>query len=529
MTDLEAGSVDVEETGASRTNAPVKVFINYRRQDTEEAAVRLYERLSSEFGADNVFLDVKSLGAGTKWLEEIKAHGVGGSAFLALIGRTWTASLEGRRRLQPGDAQDFVEMELELGLSQWPGRVIPVLVGRVTMPDAGQLPKPIRALADIEAMSLRPLSFDEDVKELIAAIATTPLDAERSSTPKVDPGTDAHGAVTGAARENGPAPSSLESPTMPAPDDTHYATVLRYMVEQGSVVPVLGSGVRGSLPDAAPLAAHLAEKFGLTPASADLAAVAQRVLVAEGPSFLDRAMLEALTPQPEPDEVHRFLARFPARCKQLGLPENYQMIVTTNYDSTLEQAFHEAGEAYDLAVFLATGTDAGGTDKGKFLHVPWNDEPRVIGEPTTYRDFKIDRFDELQRTVIVKIQGAAEGGEGNYRWDRSYVLTEDQYIDYLVTDQIVRLVPNQILNKLTGSHCLFLGYPMQDWSRRVLLKRIWQGRPLNNRSWAVEHRPNAVERDSWKALQVELLARSPSDYARELDARLNAWPQATPN
>lgn len=520
MTESQSGAVGDHQAAVGQDAMPLKVFINYRHEDTEEAALRLYDRLSAHFDPENVFLDVKSLEPGTKWLEEIKAHGARGSAFLALVGRTWLASLKDRERRTAGEPEDFVALELELALRRWPGKVIPVLVGRAIMPDVVKLPKPIKALAGIQAMPLRPASFDEDVEQLIAkidAIASEP-DSDRG---QVEGATiDGTVEVAGATAMAGHRPEDIppERSTMPGPDSAHYETMLRYMIKQGSVVPILGSGVHGSLPDANQLATHLAQSFGLNSESLDLAEIAQRVAVAEGPAFLHKAIKEVLTPEPEPNDVHRFLARFPKRLEELGLPARYQMIVTTNYDTALERAFEAEGEPYDLAVFLASGTD-----KGKFVHVPWKDDPRLINEVTKYREFPIHKDDELERTVIVKIHGAAQGGEGDYSWDESYVLTEDQYIDYLVTDQIVSVIPHQILNKLTSSHCLFLGYAMHDWSPRVFLKRIWQGRPLENKSWAIEREPDALEKDSWNSLQVELLAASPDDYANELDARITEW------
>ncbi|HXB16009.1 MAG TPA: SIR2 family protein [Solirubrobacteraceae bacterium] len=531
-------SAEPSSANAHEAVAP-KVFINYRHEDTEEAAVRIYERLAPELGAENVFLDLKTLEAGTKWLTEIEAHGKHGGAFIALIGQAWLAALENRKQVAPGDPQDYVVLELELALHRWTGKVIPVLVGRTTMPAAVKLPKPIRALAGIEALHLRPMSFAQDLDRLVGEIGASPGEPGRSreeTTNGSPPPPDVAAARAGKKprREAAPVPaaheaiSTTEPAVVPAPDQAHYECVLGRMVREGSIVPVLGSGVRGGLPDADQLAAHLVEKFQLELTSPDLAEVAQRVAVSEGGSFLDRAILEALTPRPEPHDMHRFLARFPGRLRDASLEERYQMIVTTNYDASLEQAFDDAGEEYDLAVFLATGTDSAGTDKGRFLHVPWQEEPRVISEPARYREFKIDRFDELERTLIVKINGAAEGGEGDLRWDGNYVLTEDQYIDYLASDQVARLVPYQILNKLTGSHCLFLGYQMRDWSLRVFLKRAWQGRQLTNTSWAVERRVDAWERDCWKGLNVEVLAASPDDYANALDVLLANWHPTPP-
>jgi hypothetical protein len=507
--------------------APVKVFINYRREDAEEAAVRLYERLSTRLGADNVYLDLKSIPAGTDFMAQIRAEGTKGSVFLALIGRRWLASLEERDPLRPGDAPDYVQLELELALNKWPGEAIPVLVGGATMPPRVKLPKTIRRLASLNASVLRPLSFDSDVDTLISNIAAPQPSTEvhEQQPPRAEPAEPTvtpPGAGAAEPRVAAPGPEPPE-PTVPPPDDAHYEMVLNYMIDGGSVVPVLGAGVRGSIPDAEQLAAHLARTFRIALESEDLAEVAQRVEVTVGPAFLEKAILEALTPQPDPDAVHRFLASFPRRLREMGLPERYQMIVTANYDSTLEQAFEEAGEDYDLAVFLAAGTDGGGTNRGRFLHVRAEQgEPEPIGDPSGYRGFEIDRFDELARTLIVKIHGSAEGGEGEIRWDGNYVLTEDQYIDYLVNDQIIRLVPCQILSKLTRSHCLFLGYAIRDWSRRVFLKRVWQGGLLRNSSWAIERAPEHVEKDAWKALQVELLGLAPDTYVGELEARMRS-------
>ena len=61
-----------------------------------------------------MYLDLKSNRAGTDFLARIKGKGAKGSAFLALIGRRWLTGLEQRAPLRPGDATDYVELELEL-------------------------------------------------------------------------------------------------------------------------------------------------------------------------------------------------------------------------------------------------------------------------------------------------------------------------------------------------------------------------------------------------------------------------------
>ena len=39
----------------------LRVFINYRRDDTWAAAQLVYDRLANSFGSENVFLDVQDL------------------------------------------------------------------------------------------------------------------------------------------------------------------------------------------------------------------------------------------------------------------------------------------------------------------------------------------------------------------------------------------------------------------------------------------------------------------------------------
>ena len=146
------------------------MFINYRHDDTDAAALLLWDRLAQRYGDANVFLDVKSLEAGTRWLEEIKSQGSRGAAVLALIGRDWLEELKKRQRLQASDPEDYVVLELELALGRWPGTVIPIVIGGASMPEAVSLPRPIRGLAAIQGVELRHASFDQDLAGLMAKL-----------------------------------------------------------------------------------------------------------------------------------------------------------------------------------------------------------------------------------------------------------------------------------------------------------------------------------------------------------------------
>ncbi len=62
------------------------------------------------------------------------------------------------------------------------------------------------------------------------------------------------------------------------------------------------------------------------------------------------------------------------------------------------------------------------------------------------------------------------------RRDDSYVITEDNYIDYLAGGDVGDADPDRAAGeRMTDSHFLFLGYSMRDWNLRVILNRIWGG------------------------------------------------------
>jgi hypothetical protein len=489
-----------------------KVFINYRREDTAGDARLVYERLAQRFGRQNVFLDVVDLHPGTTWLDVIKSRGGTSGILIALIGPNWLSAMLERldSRLERPE-QDILKLELEIALSRNSGvEVLPVLVGEASMPPPEQLPRSIRRLAETQATELRHTHYDDDIASLITTLES--LAAKRPAEPPAPPPDNR--TLLSLELNDPPSPASA---AVPRPDSHHYETVVRYMLDQATVVPILGPRVYGALPDAAQIAVDLARRFEVTGLPLELPRVAQEVFVSSGRPDLTRTLRRILSAEREPSSLHRFLARFPQQLEQLGRPKRYQMIITTNYDSTLERAFDAENEPYDQCVYVGTGQD-----RGRFVHFPFDRSPEVIAVPNRYNGFPIDDFGDLHRTVIVKIHGDVLGGVDGDRWKETFVVTEDQYIDYLAGGAIESLVPFQILAKLTESHCLFLGYSMRDWNLRVFLMRIWRAAALGARSWAIEHNPDVLEKDFWTNAQVECFSAPLDLYVEQLRQHLEA-------
>ncbi|MEM7584997.1 MAG: protein kinase [Acidobacteriota bacterium] len=57
------------------------------------------------------------------------------------------------------------------------------------------------------------------------------------------------------------------------------------------------------------------------------------------------------------------------------------------------------------------------------------------------------------------------------RWE-SLVLTEDDFLDFLIASSTYKLMPRVVASTLTESTLIFLGFPLEDWAFRVLFRMI---------------------------------------------------------
>ena len=91
--------------------------------------------------------------------------------------------------------------------------------------------------------------------------------------------------------------------------------------------------------------------------STNLLRVSQYVDVMLGDGPLYQELHDVFDADYPPTPVHQLLASLPAmiRASSSGKPRYFPLIVTTNYDDALERAFLDAGEAYDLVVYIADG------------------------------------------------------------------------------------------------------------------------------------------------------------------------------
>jgi hypothetical protein len=321
-------------------------------------------------------------------------------------------------------------------------------------------------------------------------------------------------------------------------------------LEGGHVVPFLGAGVntrpdpaavwkKGApfLPRGAELSEYLARMNGFPSDDPidrhDLAKVASYAVEASGRGALRDNLRAVFDRAYEPCAIHDYLASVPANL----------LIVTTNYDDLTEVAFRRAGRQFHLVVHPTDRQDA---EAAVLWWRPGSDEPEEVapnslrlkpGEApiiykmhgTVYRHpgGRADLIGAPGQVGEVLAGAAVGAGAGELaepvepvepprpdRWD-SYVITEDDYVEFLSRMTAQTVVPSHFIQHFQRSQFLFLGYGLNDWNLRVVLRNLRRVLPRGagaaespprstGPSWAIQYRPSLLETRLWEAREVDI-------------------------
>jgi hypothetical protein len=300
------------------------------------------------------------------------------------------------------------------------------------------------------------------------------------------------------------------------PDLQQFAPPYRLIYEglhTGLVIPFLGAGAsynrdsspaakdqgnKQYLPTAHELANYLARKseFPLGE-SIDLAKVAQYYSLIGGRTPLYRELHSIFDRDFPIAPLHDFLA---------GIPRPL-LIITTNYDDLIERAFLKQGRPFDIVIHT--------TNPNLGDRLLWW-EHGATG-PREISPNKLD-IDLGAVTVIYKMHGTVDRRKPDLD---QYVITEDDYVDFLVRMTKNKAIPAIFAESFQSSHFLFLGYSLRDWNLRVILNRIQTDlrRPSDITSWAIQHQPSLMERKFWQRRGVEVYDLLLNEFVRDLSAR----------
>jgi hypothetical protein len=194
---------------------------------------------------------------------------------------------------------------------------------------------------------------------------------------------------------------------------------------------------------------------------------------------LRQVILDAL-PSIEIPPLYRFLAGIPAPL----------LIITTNFDPEIEQAFRNAGRPYDLVVYLPDRRDLGNA----LLWWPHGSEEHRAIAPNELC------IDLATTTVIYKMYGSLLPDDD---WD-GCVITEEDYVRFFSRLSSNSAIPQQFTAHLRERSLLLLGCSLGDWPWRAVigsLSRFFARRAADDtgeiESWAIAKELTELEDRLW--------------------------------
>jgi hypothetical protein len=177
---VTAGSIEIPRVLPPPETASVRIFISYRREDSQVFTGRIRDRLQVALEVQKVLIDSDSIEPGALfpvWIEEnVKMCDV----FLAVIGKRWLRIVdsEGRRRLD--NELDWVRLEIAAALKH--GKtVIPCLIDGARMPRVKDVPEELGGLLVRQALPISHQSFDNDMRALAQLLRSAARSAAASS------------------------------------------------------------------------------------------------------------------------------------------------------------------------------------------------------------------------------------------------------------------------------------------------------------------------------------------------------------
>lgn len=163
-----------------------KIFISYRREDSQYQADRLHGALARRMPRRDIFIDVDNIPVGVDFAKHLDNQVAQCDVLLAVIGPGWLGAgkaQSGERRLD--DPKDFVRIEIASALRRGI-QVAPVLLDGTPLPTADQLPDELKPLVLRNAIEVRRATFDADAKRMIRGlklIEETRRDADGKARP----------------------------------------------------------------------------------------------------------------------------------------------------------------------------------------------------------------------------------------------------------------------------------------------------------------------------------------------------------
>jgi len=245
--------------------------------------------------------------------------------------------------------------------------------------------------------------------------------------------------------------------------------ILLGRIEEGRCTPFVGAGASaGIVPLGSAIAAHFAPEWNYPigededPTRLDLARVAQYCAITKDDFIWPKERLRKLFNALAADETVT-----DSSGKIIRLREKLGVSGVTDFSDELQ--LHNVLAALPLPVYITTNYDSILTDalsrkkQPQVRFCPWN--KRILdlkGALPRDQELTID----LDHPLVYHLHGVVSV-------DSSLVLTEDDYVDFLVNmASNPMLIHRAVEEALSDKMLLFIGYRLADWNFRVLFRQL---------------------------------------------------------
>ena len=155
----------------------LRIFIAYRRDDSQGFARSIHDRLALHFGEDAVFRDINDIEPGRPWEEAIDQALGSCEVFVLLIGQEWLEASDDQGNRRIDDPEDRHRREIETAIKRRI-RMFVVLMEDAHMPRRQQLPQGsvgheaegLQMVPALHALRIADHAFDYGIEELITSI-----------------------------------------------------------------------------------------------------------------------------------------------------------------------------------------------------------------------------------------------------------------------------------------------------------------------------------------------------------------------
>jgi pterin-4a-carbinolamine dehydratase len=142
------------------------VFVSYRRDDEGPASRFIKVELDKIFGSEHIFMDLDNIRRGDKWKDTINTSLQECDCLIVIIGKNWLRLQDENFIRRIDKKEDWVRKEVETALRR-KIKIVPLLMGGVTLPQKEALPKSIQKLPENQAMSINALTWQNDISDLV--------------------------------------------------------------------------------------------------------------------------------------------------------------------------------------------------------------------------------------------------------------------------------------------------------------------------------------------------------------------------